>query len=71
MAVEIIVSNKSVNAVLDLVYELRDTGLVSGKDFDFAYSPSNYGVDGSYTPQGVKFTFYDNEQGMIYSLKWS
>jgi hypothetical protein len=56
---------------LDLVYELRDTGLVSGQDFDFAYNPSDYSVDGSYTPQGVKFTFYNNEQGMIYSLKWS
>ena len=71
MAVEIIVSNKSVNDVLDLVYELRDTGMVSGKDFDFAFSPSEYLADGTYIPKGVKFTFYNNEQGMIYSLKWS
>ena len=71
MAVEINVSNKSVNAVLDLVYELRAAGLVTDKDFDFAFIPSKYLEDGTYTPHGVKFTFYNDEQGMIYSLKWS
>ena len=73
MAVDIVLRDLDVNQMLELVWELKDLGLVVGKDFDFAYHQAkwdNFSHE-AVTNKHAKFTFYDEEQGMIYSLKWS
>ena len=71
MAVDIVLTKKTASEVIQIVHDLRDAGLVSGKDFDFEFRPAQYDGQLNRIGDSVKFTFYDDEQGMIYSLKWS
>lgn len=34
------------DTILDIVRELREAGLVGGRDFDFSYHPTEYDPDG-------------------------
>jgi hypothetical protein len=73
MAVDIVLKDLDVNEMLALVWKLKDRGLVVGTDFDFAYHQAkwdNFSHE-AVTNKHVKFTFYDEELGMIYLLKWS
>ena len=63
---------RSLDKVLDIVYSLRKEGLQQGVDFDFTWIPeNNYGF---YHEEAYKkhviFTFYDEEQAMMFALKY-
>lgn len=63
---------RSLDKVLDIVYTLRSQGLKQGIDFDFTWVPeNNYGFynEESYRKH-VVFTFYNDEQAMIFALKY-
>jgi hypothetical protein len=57
---------------MELVRELREAGLVQGKDFDFVYHPYNYdNFTGQNIYRHVVFAFYTEKYGTFYALKWS
>jgi FAD synthase len=73
MSLDVVLKDIDVNETLQLVRELKDQGLVVGKDFDFAYHQAkwdNFSYE-AVNNKHVKFTFYDQELGMIYLLRWS
>lgn len=73
MAIDIVLKDLDVNETLQLVWELKDQGLVQGQDFDFAYHQAKWD-DFSHEAvinKHTKFTFYDEELGMIYLLRWT
>lgn len=73
MAITVVLKDLDANETLQQVRVLKDQGLVVGKDFDFAYHQAKWD---NFSHEAVinkhaKFTFYDEELGMIYLLKWS
>lgn len=72
MATDIVLKDLDVNEMLQLVWGLKDQGLVVGKDFDFAYHQAkwdNFSHE-AVTNKHVKFTFYDEEFAMMFVLKY-
>jgi hypothetical protein len=56
---------------LELVNELRNSGYIQGKDFDFAYYPSAYdNFTGRTRPSYVLFHFHNEVLATYYGLKW-
>ena len=66
------VYKETANEVMDLVRELRNTGWVQGKDFDFKYVPSKYINDGftEIVPKHTEFTFYNEKLATWFALRW-
>ncbi len=71
--VTVIVKDRAVPEVMDIVRELRQQGLIQGKDFDFAYKPAEWGdsvsmipIEGKYTV----FTFYTEKYATLFALKY-
>jgi hypothetical protein len=70
--IEIYIMYKSPSDVLDIVRELRQLGLVQGRDFDFAYKPpqwDNFSGDEVYNKHTV-FSFYTEELASWFALKY-
>jgi hypothetical protein len=67
------ISNITVDQVLELVHELRQSGLIQGSDFSFSYSPTPY--DGfSYfddTKPYAEFIFHNEKKAALFLLKHS
>ena len=67
------ISNITVDQVLELVHELRRSGLVQDSDFSFSYSPTSY--DGfSYfddTKPHAEFIFHNEKKAELFLLKHS
>ena len=63
---------RSLDKVLDIVYNLRSQGLKQGIDFDFTWIPeNNYGFYHEETyKKHVIFTFYNDEYAMMFALKY-
>lgn len=59
--------------VLDIVQELRASGLVQGQDFDFAYHSEKYNSDGWEAVQQryAEFTFYTEQYATMFSLRYT
>jgi hypothetical protein len=57
--------------VLDLVAELRQSGLVMNQDFEWRYQKSSYGEGNEHVPASVTFEFEDPALATFYQLKWS
>lgn len=56
---------------MEIVNELRNTGYVQGKDFDFAYYPTvQHRFNGPTKSACVIFTFYDDKLATFFILKW-
>ena len=58
--------------VMEIVKQVRDIGLVQGKDFDFAYHPGKWDAV-SYEQvedKHVVFKFYEEKWATLFSLKW-
>jgi len=73
MAVDVIVKGLAVPDVMDIVRELRDQGLVQGRDFDFAYNLPDWGDGFSMLPFKEKFTlftFYTEKYATLFALKY-
>jgi hypothetical protein len=72
MAIIVTLKLKSPNEVMDIVRELREQGLRQGKDFDFAYYPSQYDDTGFdlLEETHTKFTFHTEKYATMFTLKY-
>ena len=67
------VYNRSANDTMEIVRELRASGLDQGKDFDFAYHRASYDYtsdDKSEIPKHTIFTFYNETLSTLFLLKY-
>ena len=67
------IKDKDPNEVMDIVRELRQQGLVQGKDFDFAFHQAKYNNDGweEIEPKFTMFMFYTEKYATMFAIKWS
>ena len=70
MAVTITIENRSVIAVLDIVKELKASGLVQGVHFDFAYNQSRWDPMIGDVKGFTNFTFYEEKYSTLFALKY-
>jgi hypothetical protein len=72
--IEIKLLDKDINEIFDMVHDLKKRGLVSHKDFDFTYIPSENvsqnGYDAIKIPKSVVFTFYKESIASWFALKY-
>jgi len=70
MAITIVIENKNVNEILDMVKELRDKGLIQGVHFDFAYNQSRWDTMIGDVKGFTNFTFYEEKYSTLFALKY-
>jgi MoaA/NifB/PqqE/SkfB family radical SAM enzyme len=70
MVITIVIENKNVNEILDIVKELRDKGLVQGVHFDFAYNQSRWDPMIGDVKGFTNFTFYEEKYSTLFALKY-
>jgi hypothetical protein len=68
--VNIRISNKTPNEIMDIVREIREYGLVQGKDFDFAYNQTKWDDMIGEIPTHTVFTFYTEKYASFVALKY-
>lgn len=72
MSIDVVIEGKDLSQYMDIVHELRASGLIQGEHFDFKYIPSIYDYEKYwYTPKKVIFTFYDEQYSTIFRLKYA
>lgn len=59
----------SANRVLEIVYELRSSGLSQGTDFDFVFHPGRWDNMTGDIEKYVEFKFYDSKNATWFRLK--
>lgn len=69
---EIILEQRDVNDIMDIVRGLRSSGCVQGKDFDFSYNKAEVDESNFVTirPKHTKFTFYTDKWATWFTLKY-
>ena len=55
---------------MDIVREIREYGLVQGKDFDFAYNQTKWDDMIGEIPTHTVFTFYTEKYASFVALKY-
>jgi hypothetical protein len=70
MAVTITIENRGVSDVLDIVKELKISGLVQGVHFDFAYNQSRWDPMIGDVKGFTNFTFYEEKYSTLFALKY-
>jgi hypothetical protein len=70
MAVMINVEHKNPSDILDIVKELRASGLVQGVHFDFAFNQSRWDDMIGEIPKNTVFTFYEEKYSTLFALKY-
>ena len=70
MAITVVVENRSVSDVLDIVKELKTSGLVQGVHFDFAYNQSRWDPMIGDVKGFTNFTFYEEKYSTLFALKY-
>lgn len=70
MAVTIVVENRGVSDVLDIVKELKTSGLIQGVHFDFAYNQSRWDPMIGDVKGFTNFTFYEEKYSTLFALKY-
>jgi hypothetical protein len=70
MAVSITIDRKNPNDVLDIVKELRASGLVQGVHFDFTFNQSRWDEMIGEIPKFTTFTFYEEKYSTLFALKY-
>ena len=68
--IEVTIKHKGPGAVMDLVYILRERGLVQGKDFDFSYYQSKWDEMIGEIPKHTIFKFYDDKHATLFILQY-
>mgnify|MGYP000217822027 FL=1 len=71
MAITVVIENRGVSDVLDIVKELKTSGLVQGVHFDFAYNQSRWDPMIGNVKGFTNFTFYDEKYSTLFALKYS
>jgi hypothetical protein len=69
MAVTVVIENRDVTDVLDIVKELKASGLVQGVHFDFAYNQSRWDPMIGDVKGFTNFTFYEEKYSTLFALK--
>lgn len=66
------VLHKDPSEIMEIVRELRNSGLIQGRDFDFAYNQAKYNNDGweAVEPKTTVFTFYQDKLATLFVLKY-
>ena len=69
---EITLHDIKVPALLDIVEELREQGLIQGHDFDWAYHPAPYRTynDPPIPAPNAVFAFYTEKYATFFVLKY-
>jgi hypothetical protein len=62
--------DKNPNEVIEIVQAMRDSGMVQGKDFDFAYYQSKWDEMIGEIPKNVEFRFYEEKTATWFALRW-
>jgi hypothetical protein len=70
MAITVVVENRNVSDVLDIVKELKTSGLIQGVHFDFAYNQSRWDPMIGDVKGFTKFTFYEEKYSTLFALKY-
>jgi len=70
MAITIVVENRNVSDVLDIVKELKANGLIQGVHFDFAYNQSRWDPMIGDVKGFTNFTFYEEKYSTLFALKY-
>lgn len=70
MAITVVVENRGVSDVLDIVKELKTSGLVQGVHFDFAYNQSRWDPMIGDVKGFTNFTFYEEKYSTLFALKY-
>jgi hypothetical protein len=70
--VTLFLSNIHANRTLEIVYELRDMGLVTGVDFEFKFinRTQSWILDDEEEPWGAEFTFKEDKWATWFTLKY-
>jgi len=63
--------NKDPTEVIEIVKEIRKSGLTQGKDFDFAFYKSRWDPMIGDVRGFTNFTFYEEKLATWFALKWS
>jgi hypothetical protein len=70
MAVTINVEDKDPTEILDIVKQLRASGLVQGVHFDFAYTQGRWDEMIGEIPKNTRFIFYEEKYSTLFALKY-
>jgi hypothetical protein len=70
MAITINVEYKDPNEILDIVKQLRSSGLVQGVHFDFSYNQSRWDEMIGEIPKTTVFIFYEEKYSTLFALKY-
>ena len=57
--------------VIELVHQLKSTGLIQGTDFDFAFHQSQWDNMLGEIPRHTRFIFYNEKAATLFALRWS
>jgi len=71
MAITVVVEDKNPVAVIEIVKELRASGLIQGVHFDFAYNQSRWDPMIGNVKGFTNFTFYEEKYSTLFALKYS
>jgi hypothetical protein len=69
---EIVLKERNPTEIVDIVREMRENGMVQGKDFDFRYNQAKYKDWSGDTadPEHTVFTFYTEACATWFVLRW-
>jgi len=67
----VVIAKRSAGQIMEIVQELRASGLVQGVDFDFAYYQSRWDEMIGEVPSETVFTFYQDKYSTLFALKYS
>ena len=70
MTVTITIEDRDPTAILDIVKQLRASGLVQGVHFDFAYNQSRWDSMVGDVKGFTNFTFYEEKYSTLFALKY-
>ena len=67
--IEVRIEHEKPMSIMAIVAELRESGYVQRKDFDFHYYPAIWENDGV-IPRHTVFTFYNDSIASFFALKY-
>lgn len=70
--IEVKIYNRDPNSIMEIVRELRASGLKQGQDFDFAYNKPTFDDHWhEVEPRHTVFTFHVEKHATFFALKYS
>jgi hypothetical protein len=69
--ITVVVEDRALVDIIDIVKELRTSGLKQGVHFDFAYNQSRWDPMIGNVKGFTNFTFYEEKYATLFALKYS